>query len=477
MSSIKVYRRKKQDRKKAEILPGMKDIGIGKDKYWEYFFEKSKKLARNFGFGRMKTPILEERWLFEKGTGQKTELYDKKMYDFLDSRSGKKIALRPEITPSIVRSYIEQEMYKLIQPVKLYYLGPIFRYEEKVGHHQINQFGLEIIGSEKAISESELILYADCLFKDLGLKIDFKLNSLGCNRCRFFYLKKLTNFLKKNRKNFCPECRKHFDSNPLRVFHCLNERCREVLKNAPQMINSLCAKCQAHFTKFLEFLDIMEIPYQLDPYLIGQTSYYSGPVYAIFISEEQKKINERLAQAAEKAAALLIAETLSNKPEEQNEIKQPLPETKKKQPDDVCLGVGGRYDHLVENLGGPSTPACGLAFNINQIVAESIKAKIRVNAHRKNSIFLARAGELAIAEALRVKKFLIEAGYQVFDALEQESLTAQLALASKFTARFILLMGQQEVKDQTIIFRDLELNSQETLNREKLIDELKKRLK
>ena len=437
----------------AKIIRGMQDVLPAEEKIWDYFFEKAKKLAKNFGFVKINTPILEECWIFKKGAGETAEIIKKQMYDFFERRGEVKLALRPDFVPSIARAYIDNGMFNLPQPVKLYYSGPVFRYEklEHGRYHQFHKFGLQIIGSDKPVTDAELVIYADSLFKNLGFKVKIEINDLGCSRCRSFYRKKLYNFLKKRKKYLCSTCQENLEKNSLNVLKCKENNCQDIIKTGPQIINSLCDRCEDHFHKYLEYLDGAEITYHLNPYLIRGLDYYNGPIFEVYSTLSQEKFQSL--------------------PEEERQFLKNQHKTK-----GVKLSGGGRSDKLIEILGGRSTPACGAGFGAERIIEELKGRKIKVYLGKRNPIFLARIGDAATVEALKIKKLLTEE-FMVVDNLSEESLTAQLETASKLNLKFILIIGNQEVLDKTIIIRNLATGAQEVISQEKMINGIKKRLK
>jgi len=447
-------KKKPEVKEVVQILRGMQDLLGSERKPWDYFFEKAKKLASGFGYEKINTPILEEQWLFKKGLGEAAEIIKKQIYEFFDRRGKIRIALRPDFAPCVMRAYIDHEMFNLPQPVRLYYSGPVFRYEklEPKRYHQFHIFGLQSIGLDKPIADAELIVYADTLFKNLGLKVNIEINNMGCSRCRSFYRKKLYNFLKKKKKNLCVECREHLEKNPFRIFDCEKRTCQEIVLLSPQLLNSLCPKCEAYFSKALEYLDGVGVVYHLNPYLIRSADYYNGPIFEIYSSLSSEKFQ-------------------SLSPKEKTALPG-LPEV-----GGVKLGTGGRFDRLAQSLGGPSTPACGLSLGVERIVDEMKERKIKIHNGKKNRIFLCQISDLSLLEGLKLKKLLVEEGFEVVDDLKNESLSAQLEKANKLNLIFILILGHQEILDKSIIIRDLITHSQEVVSREKIVNELKKCLK
>ena len=450
----KIRKKIKEEKQTAKILRGMQDVLPAEEKIWDYFFEKAKKLARNFGFEKVNTPILEERWIFKKSAGETDEIVKKQMYEFFERRGKVRLALRPDFVPSIARVYIDNGMFNLPQPVNLYYSGPVFRYEkqEHGRYHQFHKFGLQIIGSDKPVADAELVIYTDSLFKNLGFKVKIEINDLGCSRCRFYYRKKLYNFLKKRKKYLCSSCQENLEKKSLNILKCKEKNCQDIVKIGPQIINSLCDKCEDHFHKFLEYLDGAEITYHLNPFLVRGLDYYTGPIFEVYSTLPQEKF-----------------QSLS---EEERRLLANQHKTK-----GVKLGGGGRADKLIETLGGQLTPSCGLGFGAERIIEELKERKIKIPSGKRNPIFMARIGDAATIEALKVKKLLAEEGLMVVDNLSKESLTAQLETATKLNLKFILTIGNQEVQDKTIIIRNLVTGAQEVVSRENMINEIKKRLK
>jgi len=258
------------------------------------------------------------------------------MYQFTD-RSGTKVAMRPEFTPSIVRAYIEQGMFNLSQPVKLFCYGPLFRYERPQAgrYRQLHQFDLEILGSEKASIDAQIILFSQALFNILGIQIAIQVNSLGCPECRKPYRSKLVSYFRAKQRWLCSDCQKRLKSNPLRILDCQNPGCKDLISQAPQLVDDLCPECQSHFVKVLEYLDEAGVIYRLNPYLVRGLDYYTRTVFEIWPErpepKEQKQKKEENEQEGEEK-------------KEKEIVVAPGPQS--------ALGGGGRYDTLIESFGG-----------------------------------------------------------------------------------------------------------------------------
>ncbi len=439
IKNFEVKRAKKLEKKFVPMaLRGMKDILPEEEKYWDYLIEKMIKLSKLYGFEKITTPILEDALLFRRTIGTTTDIVEKEMFTFFD-KSGREIALRPEMTAGIARAYIEHGLSNLPQPLKLYSFGPIFRYEKpQLGRQrEFNQFNLEVIGSNNPVVESQIIVLSHNLFKELKLEIEIQINSLGCPECRKEYQKKLFDALRYKKKLLCQRCQERLTKNPLRIFDCKEKKCKEFSYTLPILIDSLCEICKNHFIKVLENLDELGISYILNPRLVRGLDYYTKTVFEFWpqranLSEEEKG---RLA-----------------------------------------LGGGGRYDNLIQELGGKPTPACGMAFGIERIIEEMKIQKVSLPAERKNIVFLAQIGEAAKKRALLLFEELKEAKINVKEALAKDSLKSQLELANKIGAKIVLILGHDEVAHKTIIIKDMKTGIQEIVDINKIVTEIKKRL-
>ncbi len=423
-----------------KLLRGMRDILPEDQIVREYLLKKLVKLSKSYGFQEIITPILEERVLFEKSTGMATDIVEKQMYQFTD-RGGKKVVLRPEFTPSIARAYIEHGMFNLTQPLKFFYHGPVFRYERpQAGRfRQFYQFGLEVLGSENPLIDAEIILFSQTLFQNLGLQTSIQINSLGCLNCRTIYREELIKYLRLKSRSLCPDCQKRLNKNPLRVLDCKVPQCQEITRQAPQLINFLCPNCKNHFTKVLECLDEANVVYVLNPYLVRGLDYYTRTVFELWpvVSGDKEDLNSG----------------------------------------QTALGGGGRYDTLIESLGGREIPAAGLSYGLERIINEIKIQKTRVSRNQGPQVFFAQVGESAARQALRIFNDLQGEGIKIAENLAKTSLKSQMKIADEMGVKLTLILGQQETKDETIIIRDMKTGNQEKIDIGKLVKELKKRLK
>ncbi len=431
-------KKKSKKQKKYSRLRGMKDVLFDEYKYWNVVKKKANDLANSYGFRRIQTPILERYELYEKASGKDTDVVSKEMYTFVD-KSGDKVALRPEATPGLVRAYIEHGMFNQPQPVKTFWFGPLFRHEKpqsgRLREH--NQFNYDIFGEDSPVADAQLILIAYNFFKELQIDVQIQINSIGCKECRTDYIKKLTEFYKGRgkRAKLCNDCKKRFVKNPLRLLDCKEKQCQAVREDAPQIVDFLCDDCRNHFVQVLEYLDEMDVPYNLDPFLVRGLDYYNRTVFEI--------------------------QALSDE------------ESAKRQ---SSLGGGGRYDSLVEQMGGRETPACGFGVGLERVILKIKENNIPLKVDKNKIIFLAQLGEQARKRSFALFEEMRRAGYTVRQAFTKKSLKAQLEEANRLGSAITLILGQKELLDGTIIIRDMESGIQEIIDNKKLFSELNKRL-
>jgi len=418
-----------------KLLRGFKDILPKEQKYWYYIINKAEALAWGYGFGRIDTPILESTDLFIRTIGKQTDIVEKEMFSFED-QGGDNVTLRPEGTASIARAYIEHGMLNLPQPVRLFYYGPMFRYERPQAgryreHHQI---GFEILGDASAVIDSQLIILAYNFCKELGLDINIQINSIGCLECRSEYKTELINYLRSKRNSLCENCKKRLNKNPLRVLDCKEESCIKVIEDAPQTVDWLCDDCKNHFVKVLEYLDEVEVPYMLNPRLVRGLDYYNRTVFEIWSNEGDNTARQS------------------------------------------AFGGGGRYDMLISSLGGRETPSCGFSLGVERLILKLKEKEIEIEDPTKPQIFLAQLGEAAKRKALVLFEELRRNNIRVAESFAKDSLRQQLEFANKLGVKVTLILGQKEVMDGTILVRDMEGGIQEVVDFNKILEEIKKRL-
>lgn len=415
---------------------GMKDIVSGDWLYYDLIFNQAKKVFEFYNFKRIETPLLEQAELFTKGVGYKTDIVEQEMYTLKTKEEKESLALRPEGTAPIMRAYIEKGMFNLPQPVKLYYFGPFFRHEKpQAGRfRQFYQFGAEIIGEEDIASDVEIILASKAFLELLSFpkkNIYLLINSIGCSKCRAVYIREIKKYYRKFNKEICNDCRRRLKENPLRVLDCKNEKCCQIKEGVPSILDSLCLDCSNHFKSLLEYLDYLNISYILDKTLVRGLDYYTRTVFEFCLDDEKNKIS---------------------------------------------LGGGGRYDQLAKVIGKIEKPGVGVAFGVERLMLEMIEQgkKFKI---AKPEIFLVQIGDAAKKMSFKILEQFRKENIFLGESLGKENLRSQLKDADRLGVRYVLMLGQQEVLDEMVILKDMDSGLQEFIPLDKIIPEIKKRLK
>jgi len=421
---------------KFQSLTGMHDILPEDQVYIKRIQKVVESVVNSYSFEKIETPILENVEVFQKAVGDDTDIVGKEMYTFR-TKGGDMVALRPEGTSGVMRSYLENGMHNLPQPVKLWYTGPFFRYERpQAGRfRQFHQFGFEAIGDASPSTDSQIIQMSYDVLKELGFKnLTIEVNSIGDQECRPYFKKILTSYLKSKRSSLCTDCQRRLKENPLRILDCKEEKCQRVRAGAPQMIDHLCEKCHAHFKGVLEFLDELELPYTLNPYLVRGLDYYTKTVFEIVETSEDGK-----------SLGTLIG--------------------------------GGRYDNLSKMLGGIEIPACGSAAGIERIVSLMKTREMKTGPKKEEpKIFLAQLGQLAKRKSMKLFEDFRSAKIPVAESFSKDSLKAQLRSANKLNIRWVLIFGQKEALEDFITLRDMNSGVQQEIKLDKVLEEMKGKL-
>lgn len=428
----------KISKKTFQTPKGTIDILPEDQKYWEKIYKAVKETARDYGFDKIDTPMFEDTDLYLQGVGASTDIVEKQMYTF-KTHGGDSVSLRPEFTAGIARSYIQHGMFNLPQPVKFWYMGPVFRYEkpQEGRFRQFSQFGFEILGDQDPAYDAQVIKMTLNVLKAIGLKdIGVEINSIGCKACRNAYRKDLLSYYRSRVNKMCKDCKRRYKESPMRLLDCKEEECVEYKVGAPHSIDKLCDECKPHFKEVLEILDELEVPYSLNHFLVRGLDYYSKTVFEFFPDIDDA--DGRKAQSA--------------------------------------LGGGGRYDYLVELLGGRTTLSVGSACGIERVVAMMKKDNVKIPAVRVPDVFLIQLGGLAKKKAMRLFEELISVGITVSESFGKDSIKSQLKVADRLGAKFSLILGQKEALDGTAILREMVSGSQETVSAEKIVKTLKARL-
>ena len=417
---------------------GMHDILPADQNYWHFFNKKALTLLDEYGFEHIDTPIVESAALFNRTIGEATDIIEKEMYT-LKTKGGDVLALRPEFTAGIVRSFIEHGMHVMPQPVQLWTMGPVFRHDNPQAgrYRQFYQLNVESFGDESAALDSMLMFVAYKILESLGLKnITIKINSIGDQNCRPQYLKALKDYLRGKEKKLCSSCQARLKTNVLRILDCKEENCREITQDAPQLVDHLDEECKKHFKEVIEFLDEVKVPYLLDHRLVRGLDYYTRTVFEIW-------------------------------PDENSSISF-----------QSALVSGGRYDKLVQQLGGPKTAASGWGMGIERVILALKDSKITIpESHAQPKIFIAQLGELAKRKSLVLFEEFRRANVIAKASFGRDSVKSQLKIANRLGIKYTLIMGQKESLDGTVIVREMTAGVQETIPLERAVEIVKQKLK
>jgi len=409
---------------------GTSDILPQEQAYWRFIEQRVDRSAQLYGYERIDTPAFEDTKLFARSVGEDTDIVTKEMYTFQD-RGSSSLTLRPEGTASVCRAYLEHGMHNQPQPVKLYYIASIFRYERpQAGRfRQHYQFGYEAIGDGDPALDGEVIDMAWRFFADMKLsKLTLELNSIGCKNCRPGYVDKLKSYYVGHALELCPECQTRLKRNPLRLLDCKQTGCQKVAAAAPRSVDYLCNECAGHFRQLTRYLELLKLPYNVNHRLVRGLDYYTRTVFEI-------------------------------------------------QPEDggaqSTLAGGGRYDDLIEELGGKPTPAIGFAAGMERLILNLKEQKVSIPPLPKPNVFIASLGDEAKDTATKLAANLRGVGVGVILAMGEKSLKAQLRQANSLGTRYAVIIGEEEVKAGTVILRDMASAEQKSVE----IKELPKLLK
>lgn len=442
-------------------VKGMRDI-IG-DEYYAYegFFEKASEIAMYYGFRPIETPILEKEELFTSGIGTDTDIVEKEMYE-LKTKGGDHLVMRPEGTAAIMRAYVEHGMQSWSQPVMLYYKGPFFRHEnpQKGRQREHRQFGLEILGTTRSIADATIIHTMMIILREAGLEnIVFNINSIGDKECRPKYIRELVNYYKKHIADLCVDCKRRIKENPLRLLDCKNAKCQELKEFAPNSITHLCDECRIHFKEVLEYLEALNIPYRINNNLVRGIDYYTRTVFEI---TEEGESDADAPQAQEESPKTLGFRSVAPSGAtaeiaEKEAARAPL-----------SIGGGGRYDYLAKNLGSrKDVPAAGGSMGLERIFMSKGYKRQAPRIIKAPKVYFIQLGTHAKMRSLNIIEILRNAKTPLLQTLAKDSLGGQLASAEKLKIPYAIIFGEKESIDDTVIVRDMNTRSQDTV---KIVD-------
>ena len=399
-----------------KALKGFKDILPDEVGIWQFIEQTARDIFRRYGFEEIKVPILEKTELFVRTIGESTDIVEKEMYTFVD-RNGSSITMRPEGTAPVIRSYIENGLYVRGSVQRLYTVGPMFRHErpQKGRLRQFHQMSVEVLGSDSAKIDTEVMAMAWQILEKIGLQASLELNSLGCAECRPSFKEALQGFLQERLQNLCDDCQRRSSTNPLRVLDCKSEHCQAQYVSAPSIIEHLCEACSLHFEEVKHTLTQLGVPYALNPKMVRGLDYYTRTTFELLTTELG-------AQGA--------------------------------------IGAGGRYDGLVRQLGGPEVPGIGFAMGMERLVM-LLDQKGGLASLPGPELFLVTLGERASERGFVLQQNLRTAGMHVLMDHEGRSMKNQLKQADKQRARFALILGENELEKREAALKDMHSGEQE----------------
>jgi histidyl-tRNA synthetase len=413
-----------------KAIRGFNDIlpdEIGK---WQFVEGIAREVFEGFGFSEIRIPILERTELFSRGIGEATDIVEKEMYTFTD-RSGNSLTLRPEATASVARAYLEHQLYTFDPVAKLYCIGPMFRYErpQKGRYRQFYQIDAEVFGVENPMVDAEVIVMLVRFLRRVGLeKLELQVNTLGDRNCRPRYREELKKFLMNKSFQLCEDCQRRLQTNPLRIFDCKVETCQKAIADAPKVSDFVCSECQKHFDKVKEYLEMAGLEYILNPRMVRGLDYYTRTAF----------------------------EVVSYHLGSQNAVTG-----------------GGRYDNLFQEIGGLEIPGIGFAVGMERLVSLLPKDKEFISYPH---LFIAALGEEPFKEAYRIINQLHLDGIRAELDYEGKSLKSQMRRADKLKARYVLILGEDELKRGKAALRNMETKSQEEISINKLSEILKSKI-
>ena len=400
---------------------GTKDILPEQIGNWLYVENKIRTICQNYGYEEIRTPVFEHTELFQRGIGEGTDVVDKEMYTFTD-RGGRSITLRPENTASVVRAYLQNKLYAAGNLVKLFYIGSMFRYDRpQAGRlREFHQFGIEALGEQNPAVDAEIILLAWDFLKSLGLDdLKLKINTVGCPKCRPVYRQKLQHYFSENIEELCDDCKHRLLKNPMRILDCKVDSGKEFVEDAPKIETCLCDECREHFATVQKYLTAAGVNFEIDPRLVRGLDYYTKTAFEI----------QYLPLGAQSAVA-----------------------------------GGGRYDGLIEEIGGSPTPGIGFAAGIERILIALEKQTVLQAEKVPLDAFIVAADENAELYAFNLLTNLRRKNISANMDFAKRSLKAQMKQAAKSGAKFALIIGENEVKNSTVTIKNLETSTQETIS-------------
>ncbi len=418
-----------RDYMKFSVPRGTFDILPDEVSIWQFIETGAREVFESYNYREIRTPIFESTELFARSIGSTTDIVTKEMYTFLDKK-GRSLALRPEETAPVVRSCLENNLISPDKVTKLYYIGPMFRYERpQAGRfRQFHQVGVEAFGSADPLLDVEIILLGVGLFEKLGLEnLEVDMNSVGCRKCRPAYLEELKKYFKSNIKEMCEDCKKRLEFNPLRILDCKNKSCQNFILKAPASLDFICSECKTKFEKIIGYLKESKVNFGINNRLVRGLDYYTGTTFEVI----SKKLGAQNA---------------------------------------VC--GGGRYDNLVEDLGGKPIPAVGFAVGVERTIEILKSFSVKIPA-TKLKVFIATMGNEAKKKGFEILGKLRKVGIPADMDYLDRSLKVMMKAADKVSARYTIIIGEEELKKKVAILKNMEDGSQREIGLDDVLKELK----
>ena len=406
------------------IPKGTKDVLPEESYKWHYIEGLARKIADDFGLKEIRTPTFEHTELFLRGVGDTTDIVNKEMYTFLD-KGERSITLKPEGTAGVARAFVENGLQNTALPLKLYYITPVFRYEnpQKGRLREHHQFGVEVYGASGADTDAEVILIAYTLLTKLGLKVALNINSMGCKECRQKYNAALKAYFADKLDDMCPTCRVRYDKNPLRILDCKEEGCKKISVDAPKITDYLCDDCKAHFERLQSLLKIAGLDFKVNPYIVRGLDYYTRTVFEF------------------------VTTSLGSQ-------------------GTVC--GGGRYDGLISQIGGNSTPGVGFGMGIERVLMLMEAENVQLPDERPTDLYIATMGEKAYDMAFKMAYDLRLKGYKAEIDHMGRGVKAQFKYADKIKAKYVVVIGDNEIESGVVSLKNMQDGTQTTVKADEI---------
>ncbi|SDW66419.1 histidyl-tRNA synthetase [Marininema mesophilum] len=409
-----------------QIPRGTVDLMPGEVEKWQYIEEKARELCRRYNFSEIRTPLFEQTELFQRGVGETTDIVSKEMYTFMD-RGGRSLTLRPEGTAGVVRSFVEKKIYGEPQPTKWYYIGQMYRYERPQAgrQRQFHQFGIEAFGAVDPVLDAELVDLGWQFIRSVGVSgVKVALNSVGCSRCRPRYREKLVEYLTPYKEELCKDCHTRLEQNPMRVLDCKKEGCQRVTEDAPRMVNFLCEECAPHFETVKESLDLLGVEWYLDTRLVRGLDYYTQTAFEYILEGQGGHAGS--------------------------------------------LGGGGRYNGLVQEVGGPEMPGVGFALGLERVLLALESRGVDLPLASGVDCFIVSLGDAAKKRSVLLLKELRQMGSTAERDYLDRKMKGQLKAADRASARYVAIVGENELEKNQVVVKEMATGEQNTIQLDKL---------